>query len=158
MGDLAYAPFLTVVRERASADACQPSLPPSIPVFISPSNSPTQYYCAASVASMLFFTICALHPVGTMTPKQFEVNSSSKKHKHLHFSNLILWIDNSSSETMSTYTAWILSSKNMTKQHEMTTLLYKKVILRVHNNLTLQTNAVTGLYKKYWLTVKLSNY
>ena len=37
----------------------------------------------------------------------------------------------------------------MTKQHEMTTLLYKKVILRVHNNLTLLTNAVTGLYKKY---------
>lgn len=28
MGDLAYAPFLTVVRERASADACQPSLHP----------------------------------------------------------------------------------------------------------------------------------
>lgn len=92
---------------------CLPALPPSIYSCLHLSLQFSHSvllccFCCFSYAfhpSMLFFTICALHPVGTMTPKQFEVNSSSKKHKHLHFSNLILWIDNSSSETMSTYTA-----------------------------------------------------
>ncbi len=35
-----------------------PALPPSIPVFISPSSSPTQYYCTVSVASLVPF----IHP------------------------------------------------------------------------------------------------
>lgn len=49
-----------------------PALPPSIPVFIPPSNSPTQYYCAVSVASLMpfihpFSSLLALHPVGTIS-------------------------------------------------------------------------------------------
>lgn len=84
-----------------------PALPSSIPVFISPSNSPTQYYCTVSVASrmpfILFFSLCShhcwhhgAHPYLQlsppkpyyMKPQQFELNSCWKKQKRARFIKL----------------------------------------------------------------------
>lgn len=54
MGDLAYAPYLRVVRECASADACQPSLHSFLSSPL-PLSSPTQCYSTVCVASLTPF-------------------------------------------------------------------------------------------------------
>lgn len=85
------------------------ALPPSIPVFISLSNSPTQCYCIVSLTSLMPFNRPLLlhsllspscwHPHRTAshplkcycvkTTTSFKVNSHSKTQKHVHFINPI---------------------------------------------------------------------
>lgn len=107
-----------------------PALPPSIYscLHLSLQFSHSVLLCCfccffyAFHPSMLLFTVCSLHPVGTMTPKQFEVNSSSKN-RNAYI--LLIWFNGLTTHLVKQFLHIqheLYPLKYMTKQHEMTNL------------------------------------